>query len=86
MGASGTRYSLRPLFCDGAKRLMQNSGACCRENAELCLELSTSLRGALATKQSSFSLLRWIASLTLAMTGQSLTVKPGHDDELLFEI
>src|ERR1700692_2279894 len=68
MGASGTRHSLRPLS------LMARND-CCKtwahsrcENAELYLELSTSLRGALATKQSSSSLLSWIASLTLAMT------------------
>src|SRR6202021_535258 len=56
----------------------QNSGAVCRGNAPSSLRsrddgfsrasLSTSLRGALATKQSSCCLLTWIASLSLAMT------------------
>jgi hypothetical protein len=48
--------------------ILQNSGAACREKAELRRAPSTSLRGALATKQSSSSLLPWIASLALAMT------------------
>jgi hypothetical protein len=50
-GALRARHSLRPLISEG-ELSWQNSGASRRGNAEPYL--STSLRGAKATKQSSF--------------------------------
>jgi hypothetical protein len=50
-GAIGIRLSLRPLFL-GRVKLMQTSGASRRGEADSCG--ATSLRGARATKQSSF--------------------------------
>src|ERR1700743_3766664 len=34
-GAARTRSSLRPLFL--GRMILQNSGECCRDNAEVCL-------------------------------------------------
>src|SRR5579871_6371398 len=59
--ASGIPHALR------GGRKFHNSGRSCRGKARSCLIMS--LRGADATKQS--SLLSWIASLALAMTGPS---------------
>src|ERR1700722_3752297 len=36
-GASSIRHSLRPLFSEGARNFLQNSGAWRRENEEVCL-------------------------------------------------
>jgi hypothetical protein len=67
-GAARTRSSLRPLYF--GRNDLQNSGAACREKARLCLEPSTSLRGALATKQSSSPMwpLDCVVAALLAMT------------------
>jgi hypothetical protein len=56
-------------------------GAWCRENARSCSEPSTSLRGALATKQSSSLLAAWIASLALAMTMLEQLISKNRDDD-----
>ena len=50
-GAIGARLSPRPLFLERAK-LMQNPGRIAPRALTACLYPSTSLRGALATKQS----------------------------------
>src|SRR6202051_3995386 len=49
-GAARTRLSLRPLVLFRGWQSTQTSGTSCRENVKLCL--NSSLRGALATKQS----------------------------------
>jgi hypothetical protein len=65
---SAHRFSPRPLFEGRLRRhlfermILRNSGTVCRDNAKVCLELSASLRGALATKQSIQSLL-WRSGL-----------------------
>jgi hypothetical protein len=51
--APSVRHSLRPLFSEG-ERIQQSSGASRCGDAGVCL----SLRGAIATKQSTFSLRR----------------------------
>src|SRR3979411_1309002 len=54
-GCIGARHSPRPLTFRGGA-FMQTPGASRRENAKVCLCVSPSLRGALATKQSILSL------------------------------
>jgi hypothetical protein len=54
-GAARIRHSPRPLLIQGANVLTQTSGELSREMANACLSMhvyQTSLRGALATKQS----------------------------------
>jgi hypothetical protein len=64
-GASSARHSLRPLF--KGKEILANLGHIVSRDRET---VSTSLRGAQATKQSTLTCFaaRWIASLALAMT------------------
>src|SRR6266700_2485368 len=71
-GALGTRHSPRPLFAKGERFLANLGRDAWAETAKASLD-TTSLRGALATKQSSFGFAaRWIASLALAITAFQL--------------
>jgi len=45
-GAARIRHSLRPLIAEG-ERYLQTSGALCRENAKLCLDLPSDKKSSL---------------------------------------
>src|SRR4051812_23326723 len=65
-GAARIRHSLRPLDFGGREKYLQTSGAMRRENGKL---YPPSLRGALATKQSTYPLCRAMDCFAaLAMT------------------
>src|ERR1700675_3182441 len=83
-GAARTRLSLRPLVLFRGWQSTQTSGTSCRENVKLCL--NSSLRGALATKQSILPLLGAMDFFAVrAMTLREGSARPrlpapGEDD------